>query len=203
MSARENILKQIAANKPPLRPSPELPSQPADVERFVKIQKFTTVLESIGGKVHHVHDLEIIKPVLANLLNKDHIVACLCAEIGRGNINISTAQTAITLEKIDTAIVAASYGIAENGSVWLYESAFINRLLPFICQHLIIVLNADDLLSDMHEAYSIIQVNKEGFGLFLAGPSKTADIEQSLVIGAHGARTTTVYLIDRQIKTSK
>ena len=48
----------------------------------------------------------------------------------------------------------------------------------------------------MHQAYDSIDVAKEGFGAFIAGPSKTADIEQSLVIGAHGARSATIYVIE-------
>ena len=70
-----------------------------------------------------------------------------------------------------------------------------NRLLPFICQHLVIVLDANKIVANMHEAYRQITIDKEGYGVFLAGPSKTADIEQSLVIGAHGARSVSIYIL--------
>ena len=72
----------------------------------------------------------------------------------------------------------------------------INRLLPFICQHLILVIDKSDIVPTMHHAYQKIDIAKEGFGIFIAGPSKTADIEQSLVIGAHGARTATIYVVE-------
>jgi len=48
----------------------------------------------------------------------------------------------------------------------------------------------------MHHAYDRIGDADYGFGLFLAGPSKTADIEQSLVLGAHGSRSMTVFLVE-------
>jgi L-lactate dehydrogenase complex protein LldG len=78
----------------------------------------------------------------------------------------------------------------------LYERQLVNRILPFICQHLVLVIRAGSLVSNLHEAYRTIEVGREGYGVFIAGPSKTADIEQSLVIGAHGARSLLVYLVD-------
>ena len=70
----------------------------------------------------------------------------------------------------------------------------INRLLPFICQHLILAIEKKKIVATMHQALQQIDTCKEGFGVFIAGPSKTADIEQSLAIGAHGARSMIVYL---------
>jgi len=68
--------------------------------------------------------------------------------------------------------------------------------LPFICQHLAVLLHKNDIVQTMHEAYATIGNNAYGFGLFIAGPSKTADIEQSLVLGAHGPKTMTVFVIN-------
>jgi L-lactate dehydrogenase complex protein LldG len=69
------------------------------------------------------------------------------------------------------------------------------RALPFITEHLVIVLDAANLVANMHQAYERIGLQESGFGLFIAGPSKTADIEQSLVIGAHGAKSLRVVVI--------
>jgi L-lactate dehydrogenase complex protein LldG len=48
----------------------------------------------------------------------------------------------------------------------------------------------------MHEAYRRIKFNDYGYGTFISGPSKTADIAQVLVMGAQAARSATVLLID-------
>ena len=84
---------------------------------------------------------------------------------------------------------------AENGAVWITEELMGHRALPFITQHLAIVINANDIVPTMHQAYKRIGDARQGFGTFIAGPSKTADIEQSLVIGAHGSRSMTVFLL--------
>jgi L-lactate dehydrogenase complex protein LldG len=48
----------------------------------------------------------------------------------------------------------------------------------------------------MHEAYARIEMDpKYNFGTFISGPSKTADIEQALVMGAQAARGVTVVLL--------
>ncbi len=57
------------------------------------------------------------------------------------------------------------------------------------------MLPRDNVVSNMHEAYRSIEFNDYGYGVFISGPSKTADIAQVLVTGAQAARTLTVFLI--------
>ena len=97
---------------------------------------------------------------------------------------------------IEVAVLEGRLGVAENGAIWLQESDCISRALPFITQHLVLVLEKNGIVDTMHNAYAQIDTTKEGFGVFIAGPSKTADIEQSLVIGAHGAKSLLVLLLD-------
>jgi L-lactate dehydrogenase complex protein LldG len=98
----------------------------------------------------------------------------------------------LSLAEVEVLEIDGEFGVAENGAIWLSEDALPHRVAPFICQHL--VINVSEIVPTMHAAYARLGEVKSGFGLFLAGPSKTADIEQSLVIGAHGARSLTVVI---------
>lgn len=99
------------------------------------------------------------------------------------------------LENLQLAILEGQFGVAENGAIWLEDQELPHRAIPFITEHLVIVLNKTNLVDTMHQAYQQIGANHSGFGVFIAGPSKTADIEQSLVIGAHGAKSLRVVMI--------
>ena len=194
MNARERILSDIAANQPERASLPEI-----DLNEVIRYEdnfaQFKTVLESIGGKVELIQDITVLKEQLMADKVSGNFVVNTIATLGVVDEE-AISLTASELEKLEKVFIKGSVGVAENGSVWTYESQMMNRLLPFICQHLILVIEKKDIVPTMHHAYEKIDVAKEGFGVFIAGPSKTADIEQSLVIGAHGARSTTVYVVE-------
>jgi L-lactate dehydrogenase complex protein LldG len=194
MSARENILKAIAMNQPELAELPVI-----DIASTIRYEdsytQFKTVLESIGGKVELISDLTVLKEqLISDRLNGKFVVNTIET---LGDVDKKAAfLSAFELEKVEKGYVKGTIGVAENGAVWIYESQMINRLVPFICQHLILVIEKKNIVDNLHQAYEKIDVSKEGFGVFIAGPSKTADIEQSLVIGAHGARSATIYVVE-------
>jgi L-lactate dehydrogenase complex protein LldG len=193
MGSREKILQTIRQNKPAFTEAPVifLQQQPAaDL-----IQQFITTLESIGGKAFRVNSMEEVKEDLQRSVAQGGYIVNTIPSLGAVNSEITALSDAHTLEPVFKTYIQGELAVAENGSVWLDEKNMVNRLLPFICQHLILVVNIDRIVATMHDAYQQITIDKEGYGLFLAGPSKTADIEQSLVIGAHGARSLVVYLL--------
>ncbi|MDR2534148.1 MAG: LUD domain-containing protein [Tannerellaceae bacterium] len=99
-------------------------------------------------------------------------------------------------DKLPEVLFPGQFGVAENGAIWLDDGDLPHRILPFITPHLILKLKTSDIIADMQQAYDRLAVETFGFGVFISGPSKTADIEQSLVYGAHGAREMTVILFD-------
>ena len=191
----EKILEAISINKPSLIELPVIDIKSTSSLSVDWVDEFIKTLESIGGKVIQLSSIDLIKLEIQQAKLRGEYIVNTLPLLGEVNNEINPTMEASLLESIDRAYIEGSIGVAENGSVWLYEHQIKNRLLPFICQHLVICLNINKIVPNMHEAYQQVDVAKEGYGVFLAGPSKTADIEQSLVIGAHGARSLLVYLI--------
>jgi L-lactate dehydrogenase complex protein LldG len=99
------------------------------------------------------------------------------------------------LATLDLLVCEATLGVAENGAVWLPASRLGDRAALFLASHVLVVLDARRIVAELHEAYAVLDVAAETFGAFVAGPSKTADIEQSLVVGAQGAMGMTLLLV--------
>jgi L-lactate dehydrogenase complex protein LldG len=187
MSSREKILKAISTNKPAEIALPEVPVF-GEGENF--IEKFKEILTFIGGYSVELSVSEIADFVKKQFPNAQKIASNLI----EGNIEIDSLTDKNEIEKVDLAILKGEFGIAENAGIWLPEANMLNRALPFLTQHLILVIEKNSIVPNMHHAYR--RINAVGkYGVIIAGPSKTADIEQSLVIGAHGARSMTVVLI--------
>ena len=192
MSSKQDILKAIAKNKPNETVLPDLLSFPSTEDL---VEKYTQSVTLNGGTAMEAASLEAVQTYIDENFIEGLQIVSMIDEI-KGNIEVSSITDPHELETVELAVIRGEVGSTENAATWISEKTLPHRVLPFISQHLIIVLEKANLVANMHEAYQKIDVRETGYGVFIAGPSKTADIEQSLVIGAHGARSLTVFLLE-------
>ena len=192
MESREIILNAILKNKPASKDLPEIPSFSLGSESLVTT--YQRSLESNGGRSFLIKDLAEIKNYLENTFVDGLKIISMLPSV-TGTVDIKTITDPHLLEDLEVAVIKGRWGASENAAIWFEEEDFSHRALPFIAQHLVVLLEEKSILKDLHELYKRIKINETSYGVLIAGPSKTADIEQSLVIGAHGPRSMTVFII--------
>lgn len=188
MTSKEKILNKIKENN--VVPDVELPSS---YENFGitfedKFAKFSTMLESVGGKAL-VIDKKDLDQTVKDLYKDEKVIASNVDGFTLGNFDSNEQEDPHNLRDIDLAVVKGNFAVAENGAIWMKNEENRHRSLYFIAQNIVIVIDEKDIINNMHEAYQKINFENVGYGVFISGPSKTADIEQSLVIGAHGPKS--------------
>ncbi len=191
MSSRESILCAVRAARPADTPLPDVQQAvgnfpaPGDLT-----DRFCEAAAAAGAHVVEGARSDVSR-LVATALPEARRILSLVAEVPR------TAQATSDphdLADLDLLVCEGVLGVAENGAVWLPESRVGVRAALFLPPQVVVVLQRDAVVADLHQAYAQVQAAREGFGVFVAGPSKTADIEQALVVGAHGPRGLTIIL---------
>ncbi len=196
MSSRDNILSAIRSH--PLEATP-LPTLEQDWIEFADpITRFGETLATVGGRCIPVVTVDDINRELSNLTEFSTSIVRVSTVDGVGSPTQDMDEIADPheLESVDFAVLRGEFAVAENGAVWVTDAGLKHRVPFFLSQHLALVVPANEVLNNMHDAYERLSFSGTGFGEFISGPSKTADIEQSLVIGAHGPRSHVVFLVD-------
>ncbi len=191
--SREKILAAVAKNKPEITPLPQIQNFGNPYKDLA--EQFKSVLNTIGGEVVYVKDWAAITGYLQTHFSGRRIVTNLPAlgEIARESWVTSNPHS---LEDVGLAVLQGQFAVAENGAVWITETEMGQRVTPFIAETLALVVRKSEIVPKMHDAYVRIGSGNYGFGAFIAGPSKTADIEQSLVLGAHGPKSMVAFLME-------
>ena len=192
MESKVRILSAIKANKPDVVDLPAIPMMEQGGSTGL-LDTFRGIVEAIGGQVEEVQKEDISPAIRQRFPEAKHLASG--TDLFQGTVPINDIKDPKALEHLDVFVCKGVLGVAENGAIWVPEHRIVHRVAPFITQHLVVLLNPNTIVADMHAAYEEIDIADEGFGVFIAGPSKTADIEQSLVLGAHGPRSMTVLLL--------
>jgi len=195
MSSKGDILKKIKQNQPAfVTDLPDL--NILGSEQFDRIETYKTVLKNIGGDAVEVHNYEDIIQYIKNNYNLEKRLITTIPELSGIAALDWTNDDPHSLQDVELNVIKAHFGVAENSALWVTDEVLGQRISPFIAQYLAVIVHKNDIVATMHQAYERIGNQEYGFGTFIAGPSKTADIEQSLVLGAHGARGLIVFLFD-------
>ncbi len=188
--SREKIISAIKANKPE---SFELPEIPRFNNRDKNLLEMFCQNAELSGAALVPSSNQSIEEKINQLFPDASQIASTLGSYA-GNVELDNIDHPSELKSIDVAVLRAELGVADNGAVWLSDQTLPKRILPFITQHLVVLLKKEDIVYSMHDAYAKIDPHDMGFGVFICGPSKTADIEQSVVIGAHGPISFTIIL---------
>jgi len=195
MSNKDDILKRYRANVREKFDMPDLSdikgvTYPEPLVQFVKMS------EMVGGQVIEVDPGRDINVLIKELFPEAKEFASNLPEITIATRNPDTVGRARDLNGTDVGIIRGKFGVAENACVWIPQT-MKEKAVCFISENLVILLPKSQIVNNMHEAYKRIEFDKEydGYGTFISGPSKTADIAQVLVMGAQAARSATILLL--------
>jgi L-lactate dehydrogenase complex protein LldG len=196
MAAREEILAALRRAAVPGAPLPALDGVAATFPDLPA--RFAESVAAVGGALVRVPDLAAADAALRALPvhAAARSIASLVAGVGAPSLDVGAVADPHALDGLDLAVLRATLAVAENGACWIEGASLPHHALAVVPEHLAIVVDAAAIVPDLAAAYAALDLaRRPRWGLFLAGPSKTADIEQSLVIGAHGARSATVLLV--------
>jgi L-lactate dehydrogenase complex protein LldG len=189
MNSRDFVLDAVRRNQPAARALPEVP-------RFARsgadlLADFGAALERMGGTLVMPPEDGSLDSLLAQRFPRAHVICSATREV-LGNRAIETVSDARELHDVDVGVVRAVFGIAETGSVALSERQFGINALGFLSQHLVVLLDAEAIVGNLHDAYRNPLFSEARYAVLMTGPSATADIEGVLVRGAQGIRSLTV-----------
>ena len=190
---REIIFNAIRASLPDMKV--EHPGIPVFQRTAAHLQQlFEQHLNEAGGAAHDVASAAGVGTLVKALHPKAKVICSAVPEIA-GTRHIGIVKDPHELADVDVGIVRARFGVAESGAVWLTQEDLVVDALGFLSQHLIVLLDPEHIVADMHEAYRRVRLNETAFGCFMMGPSATADVEATLVHGAQGARSLNVIFL--------
>lgn len=195
MASKEDILKKYRANVREKFDMPDL-SDIVAITYPDPLLQFINMTQSVGGNAIEVEKDRDINQLIREMYPDAKEIASNLPEVTIATRNPDTIGCASDLDGTDVGVIRGEFGVAENACVWVPQQ-MKEKAVCFISENLVILLPKNQIVNNMHEAYKRIEFDKEydGYGTFISGPSKTADIAQVLVMGAQAARSVTILLM--------
>ena len=204
-SAKENILNKIrqALNNPVPLPFPEsegkssLYPQSLEDDAIVFAETFT----KLQGKFAFCDQLSELQAQLDQLVKQKEWSRIYCKEASLVAILEAIGITAYDdLATCDAAITGCEYLVARTGSIVLSSASMSGRTASVYAPVHICIATNSQLVFDISDALAFIKEKyKEQFPSFISfatGPSRTADIEKTLVTGVHGPKEVYCFLVE-------
>lgn len=189
-AAKYRILERLRKRQASTPSLPETLTQPLEFE--APLQVFLDIVPNVGGTAVLMNEGADLKDAITSAYPEASSI--LSIEVAEVSSNIEASGDPRKLQELDLCVVRGAFAVAENGAIWIRVPNEQLRVALVICEHLAIVVDRSQVVHNMHQAYQRIHFREPGYGTFISGPSKTADIEQCLVIGAHGPTSTTVFV---------
>ncbi len=161
-----------------------------------KVERFKEVLSAVGGAAIELSEGADLGELIRSLYPEAKRIGTALTHLGLESYHPDELKNPSELNGTDLGIIEGKLGVCENGCVWV-DQEIRQRALFFISESIVIILDKSKLVQNMHEAYRLVaEIDSQSpYSCFISGPSKTADIEQALVIGAHGPKGATVILV--------
>ncbi len=213
--ARETILARIrhtlrgddktlndVAVKPPLR-QPSCGPQPSwqedDVSRFIN------KLEGVAGSISHISSTDEVVPAITAYLQQHDIPLNLVNARSSILDGIAWSDDFMVEQRkatgADTTVLTEAYaGVAETGSLVLLSGADSPTSLNFLPDNYLCILKRENLVRHIEGVWQRLRQEQTGLPRainFITGPSRTADVEQTIQLGAHGPRRLHVILLEQ------
>jgi L-lactate dehydrogenase complex protein LldG len=175
-------------------PLPEIQEFPQKSEPILPY--FRRQLELMGGTSLEVADATSARAKVTELFPAAKVICSATAEV-LGFNRVQDVPDPHQLNDVDVGIVRSPLGVAEAGAIWLSQNELVVNALGVLSQHLVVLLDPTAVVETMHDAYGRLELAASPYGVFLAGPSATGDIEGVIIHGAQGARSLTVLLLSK------
>lgn len=202
----ERIRASIAEDRLDRSPKGVIPAR-AQLDAPAKLRLFIEKAEGVQTTVARVATAKDVPGEVARYLRDNNLPAALRMGDDPRLSTMPWKETSVDVSKgrshgLDlSAISHAESAVAETGTLALVSGHENPTTLNFLPDNHIVVLNAADLVSDLETIWQRIR-KKFGKGEmprtvnFITGPSRSGDIEQTILLGAHGPRALHIVVVE-------